>query len=112
MPPLPQRDGGLLLRAVRALVAQEALPVKVQACRCLGCCDVDKMCGVLVQTPGKDGQVLGGFAGAEDAWKVVAFVKAHLAVRKRLRAKRVPELAGLVGHFLIRLPAWGRGGEE
>lgn len=110
--PMPARDGGQLAAAVKQAVAAENLTESVQVCttRCLGCCDIGQMCGAILETPGKDAQVLGGLRGAADAPILMAFLKAHLATRKRVRMKvHLPGHPEWARHFLIRIPARPRG---
>lgn len=102
--PFPERDGGKLLAAMRRLVKAENLPVKVQGSKCIGCCDVNQKCGAFIETPGKDTQVLGGLQGEAHSHIVMAYLKAHLATRKRVRSKKDLPDPSWAKYFLIRIP--------
>lgn len=106
--PLTQTDGGRLAAEVKRRVKAGGLSGTVQVCtvRCLGCCDLGQMCGAVLETPGKDTQVIGGLSGAAGAPILMAFLRAHLAVRKRLRMKtHLPNHPEWAKHFLLRIPA-------
>ncbi len=105
---MPARDGGRLAAEIKRQVAEEGLSASVQVSttRCLGCCDLGQMCGAVLETPGKDTQVIGGLPGAAGAPILMAFLRAHLAVRKRLRMKtHLPDHPEWAKHFLLRIPA-------